>query len=58
MARPRPPRPEPVDPLDRELAEACAEAEEIEKRDFLALIRRANAEWWDEQRRQPCDPRF
>ena len=52
MARARPPRPEPVDPLDRELIEACAEAEEIKMRRLLAEIRRSNAIGWEEL----CNP--
>ena len=58
MSRPRPPRPEPVDPLDRQLAEAYAEAEEIDKRRRLAAIRHSNDKWWEEQSRKPYDPRF
>jgi len=49
MARPRPPRPEPIDPLDRALEEAEAEAERIEKRRLLAVLRRSNADWWARQ---------
>ena len=45
MTRPRPPRPVPVDPLDRALEEAEAEAERIEKRRLLAVLRRSNARW-------------
>ena len=54
MTRPRPPRPVPVDPLDRALEEAEAEAERIEKRRLLAVLRRSNARWRAEhsQRRQ------
>ncbi|MEH6665959.1 MAG: hypothetical protein V7678_14000 [Brevundimonas sp.] len=55
MARPRPPRPEPVDPLDRELIEACAEAEELKTRRLLAEVRRSNARW-REKLGQPCSP--
>ena len=56
MARARPPRPEPVDPLDRELIEACAEAEEIKMRRLLAEIRRSNAIGREELSQKPCNP--
>lgn len=55
MTRPRPPR---LAPLDRELAEAIAEAEELSKRNKLAAIRASNARWWDRHKTQPYDPRF
>ncbi len=55
MARPRPPRSEPIDPLDRALEEAEAEAERINKRRLLAILRRSNAAWWARQRGPSCE---
>jgi len=58
MTRPRPPRPAPVDPLDRALEEAEAEAERIEKRRLLAVLRRNNARWRAEHSPRPQDSGF